>query len=160
MSHLSGEIRMGVDSGCVKGSPECRFKPIEGLARYKRSLVLRVLWSGVTRWRIGNRADISDERLNISFTERISPRGHESGFTQCRAAMADHRRQVGVTDGVVGVALAEGMRLDLKIVVIGDAHYRGLRIMASLTVLAVEAIAESLLVAERNLFQLEFDLLV
>ncbi len=74
--------------------------------------------------------------------------------------MHDDGGKIGVADLVEGIAFGKGVRLYLEVVVIRDALDRRFWIVAAVTVLIVQTPTESLLIAQSNLFELEFDFLV
>src|ERR1035441_5969468 len=92
--------------------------------------------------------------------QSIAVRSHQCGLVERGTAVADDGDQVGITHFVEGVAFGEGVRLDLEIVVIGNALWRRLWIMAASAILVVELRAELLLVSQRDFFDLEFDWLL
>src|SRR6202140_161552 len=74
--------------------------------------------------------------------------------------IGDQGRQVGVADLIQGLALGEWVRLDFKVVVIGNALDGRLGIVAAFAVLIVEMTSERLLVAEGGLLKFEFYVLM
>ncbi len=71
--------------------------------------------------------------------------------------MADDGGQVSIAHFVECVALGKRARLDLEIVVVGNALRRGFWIVAARTKFVIELESYLLLIAQRNFFKLQID---
>src|SRR5271165_3903736 len=93
-------------------------RPVMDKGPVSAELLLGIHHSGSMIGRIGDEADVRNQRLNLGLAESISVGGHQRGLVERGSAVANDGGQVIVAHLVESVTLVEWVWLDFKIVVI------------------------------------------
>jgi hypothetical protein len=91
---------------------------LNGMLRCPGPLLSCVGGSSNVVGRIGDQANVRDERLDLSLVESVAVGWHEGRLVERGSAVADDGSHVIVAHPVEGSTVGEWVRLDLEIVVI------------------------------------------